>query len=689
MPDRYWVGGTANWDGTAGTKWSATSGGPGGASVPTAADDVFFTNLSTGTCTITLAANAKSINCTGFTGTLAGSAALTVAGSVTLSAAMTHTYLGSMTITGTGTVTSAGKTLAAALIINGAGITVGLGDALNLTSTLTVTQGTFNTNNFNVTAGGLSSSNTTVRTINLGSSTVSIFGSATTAINFLTPTNLTFNAGTSQVNLTAANTGIVVFGSSLTFNNISFTFSTPTINQRVLDGTFIINNLTLTAVANGTSSLAFSSNCTITGTLTCSGAGAAQRASLRSSSTGAARTLTVGTLLASNCDFRDITLAGAASPASPANAGDLGGNTNITFPAPKTVYRVGTDTTWIGNNSWALSSGGTGSDANFPLAQDTAVIDDNTALTGTLELGVINTNINVGTFDCSSRTAPLTYNLISGVSMHGSYTLGSGISVASSAIGMGFTGRSAVTITTAGRTINHNITFSTPGTSVTLLDAFLSLAAVTLGTGTFNLNGFSLTCGSFSSNNSLVRTLAAGSNSSITLTGTSGSPWFTSTTTNLSITGTLTITFTASTTRSFNSGTFNFPATVVNGGTGALSFVGGNHTFIGLSNTVTPTSFFFQAGTTTTLTNWNINGTPGNPVTIGSSTAASHTLSKASGTVTGDYLSISRSNATGGATWNATNSTDGGNNTGWNFGGGPPPPPTPSPSNFFLFFGEG
>ena len=32
MADRYWVGGSATWDNTAGTKWSTTSGGPGGAS---------------------------------------------------------------------------------------------------------------------------------------------------------------------------------------------------------------------------------------------------------------------------------------------------------------------------------------------------------------------------------------------------------------------------------------------------------------------------------------------------------------------------------------------------------------------------------------------------------------------------------------------------------------------------------
>ena len=55
-------------------------------------------------------------------------------------------------------------------------------------------------------------------------------------------------------------------------------------------------------------------------------------------------------------------------------------------------------------------------------------------------------------------------------------------------------------------------------------------------------------------------------------------------------------------------------------------------------------------------------------ITIGSVTAASHTLSKASGTVSSDFLSVSRSTATGGAGWYAgANSTDGGNNSGWIF----------------------
>ena len=42
MANRYWVGGSATWNATVGTKWATTSGGAGGASVPTSADDVFL-----------------------------------------------------------------------------------------------------------------------------------------------------------------------------------------------------------------------------------------------------------------------------------------------------------------------------------------------------------------------------------------------------------------------------------------------------------------------------------------------------------------------------------------------------------------------------------------------------------------------------------------------------------------------
>ena len=80
MANRYWVGGTATWDGTAGTKWSTTSGGAGGAAVPTAVDDVFF-NGASGSNTITISGSraCRMLDCTGFTGTLNfGSSVLTL-----------------------------------------------------------------------------------------------------------------------------------------------------------------------------------------------------------------------------------------------------------------------------------------------------------------------------------------------------------------------------------------------------------------------------------------------------------------------------------------------------------------------------------------------------------------------------------------------------------------------------------
>lgn len=64
MANRYWVGGSGTWDGSNTANWSATSGGAGGASVPTTADAVFV-NASSGGGTITLGANVSALSFTG------------------------------------------------------------------------------------------------------------------------------------------------------------------------------------------------------------------------------------------------------------------------------------------------------------------------------------------------------------------------------------------------------------------------------------------------------------------------------------------------------------------------------------------------------------------------------------------------------------------------------------------------
>lgn len=93
MADRYWVGGTDVWDSNPGTKWATTSGGVGGASVPTTSDDVYF-DAASGTVTVTVVGTAPSLalNFTGFTGSIDSQAGtsptLLVFGNITLSATM-------------------------------------------------------------------------------------------------------------------------------------------------------------------------------------------------------------------------------------------------------------------------------------------------------------------------------------------------------------------------------------------------------------------------------------------------------------------------------------------------------------------------------------------------------------------------------------------------------------------------
>jgi hypothetical protein len=84
------------------------------------------------------------------------------------------------------------------------------------------------------------------------------------------------------------------------------------------------------------------------------------------------------------------------------------------------------------------------------------------------------------------------------------------------------------------------------------------------------------------------------------------------------------------------------------------------------------------------VSNFSLAGTAGNLITINSATPGSQfTLSKASGTVNAQYLSIQDSIATGGATWDALTSNgnvNAGNNTGWFFGA------VAATGNMFLMF---
>jgi len=699
MADRYWILGTGSWSSTNTVNWSATSGGTGGASVPTAADNVIFDANSDagGIFTVTMANTPRLCNdftasALDFTMTLAGtSIGLTVSGSLSFPATnFTRTYTGTTTFNATTTgktVTTNGVAFGGAVTFNGIGGSWTLGSAFSCgTFTLTVTNGTFSTSgsNYAVTCNTFSSSNSNIRTINLNASTV-ITGSWTIS----TSTNLTFNAGTSTINCSSLFASFA--GGGLTYYNVAFTsaaLTTPAISSA---NTF--NNLSITGRTTvGIGVLSVGANQTINGTFTVSaGTGSAYRIQIFSDTFNTPRTLTCAAVSLTDVDFRDITIAGAASPASGTRLGNCKGNTNITFDAAKTVYYGQTGSAdWgaIGSGSWSATSGGALDATQFPLAQDTAIFPAAT-YPASGSTTTINAIYNIGTIDMSLRTSN-TMTLENGtnaISVFGNWISGTGITLSGTG-NLTFSGRTTQQITSSAVVFSQTISINSPSGSVTLQDALtiVSTRSASLANGTLDLNGKTLTVG-----NSFAT--AAGTKNLTFNGGTIVCPSASSTAfsnfnptgfTTTAGTGTGTISITAATAKGFVGGGSTFNCTLNQGGAGALSIEGSN-TFSNITNTVQPASVLFTAGTTSTFTNFNLSGTSGNLITIGSVTAASHTLSKASGTVSSDFLSISRSTATGGAGWYAgANSTDGGNNSGWIFTA--PPAPSAGNGNFLVFF---
>ena len=331
MADRYWVGGTANWDGTVGTKWATTSGGTGGASVPTSVDDVFFTNLSTGTCTISTGnTGAKSINCTGFTGTIAGSIGISLYGSVTLVAGMTYTHTGTVTFLAGGTLTTAGKTIGA-LTINATGSTVTLGDALTTgTRSIIITQGTFDAANYNVSCNTFTSSNTNTRTITMGSGLWTIIGTGT--VWNINNTNLTFNKNTANILLSNTSTSARTFqGGTLGFNKLTIGGATGT-STTTISATNTFTELASTKTVAHT--ISFANNQTI-GTWSATGT-AGNVVTVNSNSAGSRRTITL-TNVTSGIDYLSVTDIGITNANRfyvGTNSTDGGNNLNVYFTNP-------------------------------------------------------------------------------------------------------------------------------------------------------------------------------------------------------------------------------------------------------------------------------------------------------------------------------------------------------------------
>lgn len=210
---------------------------------------------------------------------------------------------------------------------------------------------------------------------------------------------------------------------------------------------------------------------------------------------------------------------------------------------------------------------------------------------------------------------------------------------------------------------------------------------LTIAGGTFNANNKDLNVGNVSIDGSVVTDVTMGSGQ-WTLSGT-GNVWNASgdfLTLNRNGSN-INISNSSTASRTFSGGGLTYGnLTIAGSGTSNLDIYGSNSFNVIASTKTVAHTVRFAAGSTTTLNDWRISGSSGNMVTITSSTNATHTLSKSSGNVNADYLTISYSTATGGAIWRAGgNSINAGNTLGWNFSGPNVPGQSSSGNMMFLF----
>lgn len=390
-------------------------------------------------------------------------------------------------------------------------------------------------------------------------------------------------------------------------------------------------------------------------------------------------------------------------------------NLNVTTQA-KTLTFGGGNITITGSGNNALNSSATG----------TLTITDTTLFNCTYSGAVSTTYVNVNAlaiaknlnFNFTAGTYTLTFLSNNGdacgnvdftgfagswtpssggtVRIYGNLKLSTGMTTPASTVTFIFDAISSNqtnNITSNGKTLDYKqVTFNSSQTGTTFkLQDNLSISGgtntngVDLQNGTLDLNGKTFTvAGSFNTASGTKNLTFNGGTLSISRSG--NSAFNNAQPTNFTTTagtGTGKISMTAAIAKTFVGAGSTYNCTLSNDGAGTLTITGSN-TFTTIDNGVQPTAFTFTAATTQTVTNFNVSGTSGNLVTLNSSSASGNfTLSKSSGTVSADYLSITRSTATGGATWYAgANSTNGGNNIGWIFTGVPT-----NTGNFFFMFG--
>ena len=645
--DYYWVGGSGNWSDV--NHWATASGGTTLHTIaPTSADNVYFdaeSFPSSGqSVTIDAAAQCHDFDWTGAVNfpAINGNNQIEIYGSIALNTDVTYNledvFLKSSDAGEV--ITSNGSSFGnqSIITIEGTGEWT-LGGSLDV-HTLKLIRGTFSTANYDVSTAGqvrLSSVSGNLLDLSFGSSTIN----CQTLWNE-SAADLVLDAGTSEI-ITGQLRGDLNGNGPFTYYNVTFD------GGGLIYGNNILNKVTLLA-----NSLNIESGSTQTIDQLVANGDKYNPLEISAMTDGSEATFSIntGTISIDYVNLTDIHGIGGAT-FNATNSVDGGNNDgwNITAPGAEDYYWVGNSGDWNDPIHWATTSGGETTHTDYPGPYDNVFFDANSFT----ETGQ---TVNVNIPDASSKNMDWTgvtnnptfyapYE--SDVNFYGNVIFSAGMTK-SIYNGRVYGDDTGLEFHYGGGSI-QNFTMRGSG-EYTLFDAFdcgnfyISGGTVNMGTSTVDVN---YTFGVQASGDPIVNLENCVIN-----------------------------------TRDFNATTVG--SATINAGTSVINmtrdFYGGGHTynkvvFTGIGKIEDANTFgelelqpgsttSLEVGLTQTITTFTITGQKASPVVINSTGSGTQaTVSVASGTVEGVYLVLQDIEATGGATFNADQTIDEGNNIGW------------------------
>jgi hypothetical protein len=658
MADRYWVGGTAAWDTTIGTKWSATSGGAGGASIPTASDDVYFdANSGSGTVTVTGTRPCLSLNTTGFTGTLAGAstpilqinASLTLGSGTTIAGTLTNVnFVGT---TATRTLTSNGVSLINVTVAMTSTNVLTLQDNFTVTTNFTFTTGVLELGSNTLQTAIFTNTSTSTRTLNFGTGKLVLTGSGTVfngvvsgfstsgttkivepslgAAQTITPGALSeANSFDISVPATAGNFTLTLTAGG--YHDLSFANATYTVANTAISvyGNLLISDTSPTFTA-GTSAWTFAS-ASATQTVNSGGKtldfpivinGANTTVQLQDALTvasGRTVTLTDGTL-----DLQSYTLSTGLFSSANSNTRTIAfGTGKIVLTGTGTVWNTSTVTNLVTSGSKVVEPALGAAQTITPGAITEADAFDVSvpATAGNFALTLTAGNFRNLTF------ANATYTVVNtSITIFGNVVVGGTSPTFSAGTGVwtfSATGSAIQDFTSNGATFNFSMTKGATTSTFRIQDAFslIGVRTFTFNQGTLELQSYTFTTPIFSSSVTNARTISF-STGKIVLrtTASSVTAWNSSTATNFTSSGTKLVEIEPPSTSITNTYAFGavteantLDVSVVSAGSGNISMSGninnltlGNFSYNFNSNTISIFGNFLVSGTSPNISSAN------------------------------------------------------------------------------------